>query len=142
MKAYVYEEKHGDVRIKTPYLAAFVEALKAGIPWDDREWKPETKTWLVGAASAKQAIAICHRFFDQVEVIAFRDQHQQAGFVESAKTGPSDPYAALHLLPTAPSPLVDAAYRCLARLHHPDLGGDTATMQGINAAYDRLRSAR
>ena len=34
-------------------------------------------------------------------------------------------------------------YRRLVKLHHPDLGGDTATMQAINAAYedafDRLK---
>ena len=30
---------------------------------------------------------------------------------------------------------VKARYRDLAKLHHPDRGGDTATMQAINAAY-------
>jgi hypothetical protein len=30
---------------------------------------------------------------------------------------------------------VKTEYRRLAKLHHPDLGGDTATMQSINAAY-------
>lgn len=29
-------------------------------------------------------------------------------------------------------------YRRLAMIHHPDVGGDTATMQEINAEYDRL----
>lgn len=29
-------------------------------------------------------------------------------------------------------------YRRLALLHHPDIGGDTATMQAINAEFDRL----
>ena len=37
---------------------------------------------------------------------------------------------------------VKSEYRRLAKLHHPDLGGDTATMQRVNAAYhtrlDRL----
>ena len=31
-----------------------------------------------------------------------------------------------------------AEYRRLAMKHHPDVGGDTATMQAINAEYDRL----
>lgn len=30
---------------------------------------------------------------------------------------------------------VKAEYRRLAMLHHPDRGGDTATMQAVNAAY-------
>ena len=29
-------------------------------------------------------------------------------------------------------------YRRLASIHHPDVGGDTATMQAINAEYDEL----
>ncbi len=37
--------------------------------------------------------------------------------------------------------LVDAAYRCLARLHHPDRGGSTVMMQAINAAAEQIRSA-
>jgi curved DNA-binding protein CbpA len=32
---------------------------------------------------------------------------------------------------------VKARYRELARKHHPDLGGDTATMQKINAEYEQ-----
>ena len=31
-------------------------------------------------------------------------------------------------------------YKKLARQHHPDLGGDTATMQEINAEYARFQS--
>ena len=30
---------------------------------------------------------------------------------------------------------IKTEYRRLARMHHPDIGGDTATMQDINAAY-------
>ena len=29
-------------------------------------------------------------------------------------------------------------YKALCKLHHPDLGGDTATMQEINAEYDKM----
>jgi len=56
------------------------------------------------------------------------------------KTDPS--YATLHLLPSAPPELVDAAYRCLARLHHPDTGGSTTTMQRLNAAHGALKTRR
>ena len=33
-----------------------------------------------------------------------------------------------------------AEYRRLAKIHHPDLGGDTATMQEINAQYEKLHN--
>jgi len=29
-------------------------------------------------------------------------------------------------------------YRRLASIHHPNVGGDTATMQAINAEYDEM----
>lgn len=31
-----------------------------------------------------------------------------------------------------------AEYKKLCKIHHPDLGGDTATMQAINAEYQQL----
>lgn len=49
-----------------------------------------------------------------------------------------DAYTALFLLPDAPAPLVKAAYRELAKLHHPDAGGTTEGMQKINEAYRQL----
>jgi hypothetical protein len=38
------------------------------------------------------------------------------------------------------SALVDAGHRALARRHHPDAGGETRTMQLVNAAAEWLRS--
>jgi len=49
-----------------------------------------------------------------------------------------DPFATLHLLPSAPPEVIRAAYRALAIKHHPDLGGDVRAMQTINAAYKQL----
>jgi hypothetical protein len=51
---------------------------------------------------------------------------------------PSGPYDVLNLTTAAPPELVAAAYRALAKLHHPDAGGDEATMKAINAAYEEL----
>lgn len=48
------------------------------------------------------------------------------------------PYAVLNLTNAAPPELVAAAYRALAKLHHPDAGGDEDTMKAINAAYEEL----
>jgi len=48
---------------------------------------------------------------------------------------------AYHILQVAPGAcpeVIKAAYRALARKHHPDQGGDPAMMQRLNAAYARL----
>ena len=48
-------------------------------------------------------------------------------------------YDVLYLQAGAPVPLIQAAYKALAKLHHPDVaGGDTMTMAEINTAYDLL----
>lgn len=52
---------------------------------------------------------------------------------------PTNPDSVLHLAPGAPWEVVQAAYRALAGLHHPDRGGDTAKMQAINRAYEDLK---
>ncbi len=50
-------------------------------------------------------------------------------------------YKVLYLAPGAPAELVEAARRVLSKRYHPDAGGDTATMQRINAAADLLLAA-
>lgn len=53
-----------------------------------------------------------------------------------------DPYQILQLHPSAVPELVEAAYRTLARLHHPDHSEDpdaSAAMADLNWAYATLR---
>jgi curved DNA-binding protein CbpA len=53
-----------------------------------------------------------------------------------------DPYLILQLHPSAAPELVEAAYRTLARLHHPDHNDDpeaSSAMAGLNWAYATLR---
>ena len=50
-------------------------------------------------------------------------------------------FAALHLLPSAPPELVQAAHRTLVKIHHPDVaGGDGQRMVQINLALERIRA--
>jgi Putative quorum-sensing-regulated virulence factor len=53
-----------------------------------------------------------------------------------------DPYAELHLLPSAPPEVVDAAYRALVKLLHPDwVGpGSMSRMVALNNARDAIRA--
>jgi hypothetical protein len=54
-------------------------------------------------------------------------------------TPPSGPYAVLHVAQDAPLEVCEAAYRALTKKAHPDMGGDTATMQRLNAAIEQIR---
>jgi hypothetical protein len=42
---------------------------------------------------------------------------------------------------TAPRGVVQAAYRTLARKHHPDVGGDAGAMAALNRAWEQAQSA-
>lgn len=135
MIALVHRYANGDLDIRTPYDAAFVQALKDGVSYSFREWDGARKVWSVEAPYAEVALGIVRRFFANVKIT---DERQADAGNASAGKG-SDPFKELHLLPSAPVPLIHAAYKTLARLHHPDAGGDVGAMQRINAAYDRLK---
>lgn len=44
----------------------------------------------------------------------------------------------LNIRPSADHAVVKAAFHALAKIHHPDQGGDTAVMQRVNAAHDYM----
>ena len=54
-----------------------------------------------------------------------------------------DPYVVLGVRRGASDKAIAAAYRRLARQHHPDIAGETATirMAQINAAFDAIKTA-
>lgn len=54
----------------------------------------------------------------------------------------SGPYAVLHVASDAPLAVCEAAYRALAKLAHPDQGGNTQTMQRLNAAIEIIRKEK
>jgi curved DNA-binding protein CbpA len=47
----------------------------------------------------------------------------------------ADHYTLLGVRPDADRAAIQAAYRALARQHHPDFGGDEATMAALNEAW-------
>ena len=113
-----------------------LEALKERIPPYARRWDADTKNWWVSAA---------YRYaLEQWRLRWFEHSPPSPSPSPSPWTWAPPPsgvhgaYAALHLLPTAPPVLVRAAYWALAAIHHPDRGGDAATMVALNAAYAQL----
>ncbi len=50
-----------------------------------------------------------------------------------------DHYRVLGVSPLADFATIHAAYRVLARRHHPDVTGDDGAMRALNAAWDTLR---
>ncbi len=125
----------GEAVLTWPYCPAMLDDLKATIPYRFRNWDPARKVWTIDPAYADLAIEILLHHFPTAEMprrsgSRVHDQTRPAG---------SDHFRVLHLRETAPVELVEASYRVLARLYHPDRGGTHEAMQAINGAYAALR---
>lgn len=117
-----------------------VQRLKAAIPAYLRRFDPRSKHWYVKPdAYGELENFLSDMYVDfaaQVRREDRRESHSRPQAPPRAQV--NDPYAVLHLLPSAPAEVIRAAYKAMALLCHPDRGGDTEMMQRVNAAYGRL----
>jgi hypothetical protein len=110
-----------------------LEALKAAIPYRFRDWDPARKVWTIEPAYADLAIEMLLAHFPDAE-IPLRGRTRTTPIAPP----PGNPFAVLHLLPSAPPEVVDAAFRALAKKFHPDKGGDPAVMRQLAEAHTVL----
>lgn len=130
--------RDGKASVRFPFDRWVVESIKTQIPSDARSYEPSIKTWFVGPGWGSVVEGILCHAFDSVSIEYEIDSYRRS---EPTPIRKSDlDYAALYLMPGAPPEVVRAVYRTLARLHHPDAGGDTRAMQEINAAYEALQN--
>jgi hypothetical protein len=127
-----------------PYDPAFNARLKAALPAPQRWWEPERRMWAIASGRYKQLVALIEEEYGAASYQLFFSAAHVDRLLETL-TGQSPPakqaewYKTLFLQPGAPPALVDAVYRQLAKLYHPDVGGDLRTMQAINEAYARIK---
>jgi hypothetical protein len=135
MTATVVRLCDGRYQLCFPFDRWVVDSLKAEIPPDCRGWNPDARAWWINPNWCGVAVRILRSAFDHVDVTG-------EAWQRAAEPPPNTALAAfhdLHLLPSAPPEIVTIVYRELAKLHHPDRGGDIVRMQRINAAFDSLR---
>jgi len=124
----------GTCAVTFAYDKWVIEELKRQIPADHRSYDPANKTWYVRPGWGQVAISVLRMAFDAVEVTT-QDKRSQPKPIRR-----SDPnFSELHLLPSAPTCVIEAAYKAMAKANHPDRGGSTAAMQAINSAYAAIR---
>ena len=129
------------------YLVAFagdrdafldaVEAVKCLPVWL-RSWRPREHCWFI----RDQALG---ELMDTLPTLRQYIASGQAGTPPPSMPTPvpadvANAFATLHLTPSAPASLVSAARRVLARLYHPDTGGDLEAMVRVNDAADRVEA--
>ncbi len=120
---YAREGRHYVCRFG--YDPEVIEALKRTIPGRHRRWDPDRKAWLIDVRSWPLA----ERVF------------QEYGMLEGVFT-PDVAWHTLYLVPGAPVPVIDAAFRALAKVHHPDHWGSDKEMTNLNLAYEKLRGSK
>jgi hypothetical protein len=137
MTAYVYElePEHAPWRwaLAFDFNELMVKGIKRHIPSRQRTWKPELRQWWFKEEAGDTMLTLAERFCGEVMHIQ-EDGHLTAAMPAELVAA----YRTLHLLPSAPDELVKHAYRVMCKLHHPDKGGMTSTMQRVNEAYGRL----
>lgn len=135
--AFVVHHK-GQVILKTDYIEDFVEDLKEMVSWRWRSWNTRLRCWTVDEEACGPVLKALKRHYDYV--VESWTQSHAAPQTHSRRdsNGSHDLWRRLHLAPDAPRKVVDAAFRALASIHHPDRGGNAKEMVEINVAYEKI----
>lgn len=137
MTAYIYEleQEYAPWRyaLAFDYSPAMVDAIKRNIPSRQRTWKGDIKQWWFKPEAQDSMLALCFLHCGDVQHV-----HENGSLTPVLPVETVEAYRTLHLLPSAPVELVKHAYRVMCKIHHPDKGGTTRTMQRVNEAYGRL----
>ena len=117
-----------------PYSAYIVAEIKRLVPAPARTYDPDSKTWTVAGRYVSAVYHVLAQVFGEVDI-----EGSRTGTSDHRQSASGDSYQVLHLLPSAPDEVVTVVYRTLAKLHHPDHGGSTATMLALNHAVEQIR---
>jgi len=115
------------LQLENPFNKPFQDEMKKSIPSKKRTWDNNDSAWYIVRDQFDKLSHLLDKHFDETILLDFPA-------VEVA----SDTAAKLFLLEGAPIELVQAAYRIMAKKHHPDIGGDPLKMAEINTAYKEL----
>lgn len=117
----------GDARIFSPFAAKDSVKALPGAHWDSGQ-----RCWVILADYARLAADELRLAGYQVTV---KDQSRpRPPAPDSIRV--NEPWEAMFL--ATPRPLREKAYKALARVLHPDTGGDVAAMQALTQAYAKV----
>jgi len=135
-RVQVQIDASGVLTYRGQYIPAVVSGFK-DYPARFRDYAPgDGKAWTIKPPYAEDALRLILRYAPDADVEYTRRTTSNA--TTRTRQVNNNHFQVLHLLPTAPPELIDAAFRCLAKLHHPDVGGDAATMRRLTDAHDAL----
>jgi hypothetical protein len=129
----------GRLALKCRYDPDLVDVLKTMIPSYDRTWDGVAKTWYL---SPDWGDGLIETLRERGMVVTDRrppppSPQTTALAVPSAL---QEACVALCIAPHASVAIAEAAFKTLAKQHHPDVGGDTAIFQQLNAALATFKA--
>ena len=140
----IYREN--DIWVKAPYNKEFIDWIKGDIMTGCRHWDEDNKVWVVSYSYEDDLIVECFKLFHKVDRIGTRSAKKVGPQTwKRPKQTPMDgrtAYDMLYIQPSAPPELINAAYRIMSKLYHPDVysGLDAnEQMTKINLAYEKIR---
>lgn len=123
-------EKAGTVYlVRFPYNRHLVETLKSSVPSWGRQWKPDTKQWVIDGLYARGLAADLRTVGCTVIGLTAEPPPRTAPAAD-------DPSKWAHLLfRRVGTDRRQAIYRALSKCLHPDVGGDAAMQREMNDAF-------
>jgi len=113
-------------------------------PVRDRRYDVATRQWTINILHLPDVVALAENEFGFIDYSLFPDDvqialaHNKRVILPKKET---NPFTVMHLLPTAPLAIVDATFRALVKIHHPDCGGNAEEFKSIVDAYDRIKQS-
>jgi DnaJ-domain-containing protein 1 len=140
----IYQEN--EIWVRASYNQEFVDWIKGEVMINCRHWNKENDAWVISYSYEDDLIVECFKLFSAVYKVGKRSVKKTGPRAwKRPKQSPLDSrtaYDVFHLQPSAPPELINAAYRVMAKLYHPDVyNGPDATdqMKKINDAYEKIR---
>lgn len=114
--------------ISCPYEPHFVKALKREVDSAYRWWDKDSKLWHIRSAFIKEVLPLCRQYYEEVEC-----RVNVKEVLASSKVNVFE-----QLFKRITPQYADRIYKSLAKVVHPDLGGDADLMKQLNEAYQMV----
>jgi hypothetical protein len=139
MTSTAFYHADGTVNIRTPYDAQLVDDLKYEVPPPYTVWDKPSRTWRVAPPYDTAALSVLSRYFPFADV---EDHPRRRSFTtHQAHACHCDAdHKVLSVCEGAPPDVVKTTYKALAKVNHPDRGGDHIVMQCLNEAVECIES--
>ena len=132
--AYYWLDKlSAQYKVRAPFNRACVEVLKTTIPVYGRRWDPDGRVWEVDPQFFSVLLSILRKYYADVRELPAPTKPTESSVTTTLEQ---------ELLALAQDSTLVKIYRLIAFDVHPDHGGNTVSMQRLNALWEQLRARR